>query len=200
MTKKTTIYIWLVLVVVLLVVGLAAKQQVQNQGQAGVFPAPDEETSAYLHSTFKEVIHLKPGLALPDVPITTASGTINFRDLKGPLLLNFWAVWCIPCIKELPSLEQLQKTNPNLPIRAVALDRNTDITYIQAFLDKNGIGDFAAYVTPMSTVTDAFSLRGVPTTLIIDGNGRVRYILAGEADWMAPEIQKFLNSLLENKQ
>lgn len=118
------------------------------------------------------------------------------------VLLNLWASWCSPCIRELPSLGALQeKYEPlGLSVIAVSLDRNKNIDNLKAFLDSRGIGDFALYHDHLNQVSRAFPARGIPTSFLIGPQGHILYVFEGDANWISPEAQMFFDSFLKPNQ
>ena len=121
----------------------------------------------------------------------------SFTDLKdqsfevrGPAVVNFWATWCAPCIKELPDLEQLgQKLNGQAMVYLVNFGENTKT--IEAFKAKKPelFGDHTVLLkdAKMSGLK-AYGLRGVPTTVLINASGEAVESIQGMKDWGADDI------------
>lgn len=163
------------------------------------FVMPTAELEAAIAPDFITIAPFK--FSAPDIPYKGQAGRMfNIKDIKGPALINFWAMWCAPCVEELPSLEGLNKKFPQLEVIAISLDRTDDISSINTFLDQRGIGDFAAHQGNMTEISAAFRLRGIPTTVLIDPQGKVRYVFTGDADWMSEEIISFFSHVLQTKQ
>jgi thiol-disulfide isomerase/thioredoxin len=99
-------------------------------------------------------------------------------------LVNFWATWCAPCIRELPSLDRLQKRlkHSGVKIIALSLDRG-GVEAVTEFYAENGIHNLEVYVDPTMAAQQAFDIPGLPTTVLIDREGRDRGRLIGPADW-----------------
>lgn len=110
---------------------------------------------------------------------------LTLADFKGQVVLvNFWATWCTPCIRELPSLDRLQaQLKPSgVKIIALSLDRGgADV--VKRFFAENGIRHLDVYVDPTMDAQQAFKIPGLPTTVLIDRNGHDRGRLIGPADW-----------------
>ena len=124
---------------------------------------------------------------------------VKLADFKGKVLVvNLWATWCAPCVKEMPTLALLQSRYAGKPvtIMPISLDKGAeDIAKSKAFIaDKPPLayyhGDYALAfaITPAS--------EGLPTTLIFDRQGRERARLEGGADWSTPETGKLIDRLL----
>ena len=117
---------------------------------------------------------------------------INITEYKGKLLLlNFWATWCEPCKEEMPSLDKLQ-ANPeldNIKIFAINIGRETLDKVNKFFIDLN-IKNFEPYFDPPTTLAKMFSLRGIPTTILINKEGQEFARVIGSIDF---EDKNFIN-------
>ncbi len=117
---------------------------------------------------------------------------ININEYKGKvLLLNFWAVWCEPCKEEMPSLDKLQ-ANPELhkiKIFAINIGKETLDKVNKFFVDLN-IKNFEPYFDPPTTLAKKFSLRGVPTSILINKEGQEFARIMGSIDF---EDKNFIN-------
>ena len=110
---------------------------------------------------------------------------ININEYTGNLLiLNFWAVWCEPCKEEMPSLDKLQ-ANPELDkiiIFAINIGKENLDKVNKFFVDLN-IENFEPYFDPPRTLAKMFSLRGVPTTILINKKGQEFARVMGSIDF-----------------
>ncbi|MDC2998217.1 TlpA family protein disulfide reductase [Candidatus Pelagibacter sp.] len=117
---------------------------------------------------------------------------ININDYKGNfLILNFWAVWCEPCKEEMPSLDKLQ-ANPELDkikIFPINIGNETLDKVNQFFADFN-IENFEPYFDPPTTLAKKFSLRGVPTSILINKEGQEFARIMGSINF---EDKSFVN-------
>ena len=99
---------------------------------------------------------------------------ININEYTGNLLiLNFWATWCEPCKEEMPSLDRLQ-VNPeldNIKIFAINIGKENFNKVSKFFIEFN-IKNFEPYFDPPTTLAKMFSLRGIPTTILINKDGQ----------------------------
>jgi thiol-disulfide isomerase/thioredoxin len=122
-------------------------------------------------------------------------GDITLADFEGvPVLVNLWASWCAPCIKELPTLErveQAQAKDGQLGVIAVSQDRAPKAS-VDAFLADKGIGRFAAFHDPDMALSGAFGVEVLPTTLLYDSEGRELWRYVGDLDWTGTEAAKLL--------
>ena len=145
-----------------------------------------------------EFIPASPPQPAPEVSFTDLKGNwVALADFKGKLVLvNLWATWCQPCLKEMPSLEKLQTDQADkLTVAAISEDRGGN-QVVEPFVAKLGLDKVKIYLDPKSAVGHAFSVRGLPTTLVIDAEGRLIGRVEGAAEWdsakMAAALQPFL--------
>ncbi len=115
----------------------------------------------------------------PDFSMTTFAGQeISPAKLKGKILiLDFWATWCGPCKRELPEFQKFYQTHAqdaDLVFVAASVDRDT--AKVRPFIKENGYTFPVAFHNGAAMV---FGVQGIPTTLIIDGQGRIRYRIVG---------------------
>ena len=121
---------------------------------------------------------------------------LTLADFRGQVvLMNFWATWCAPCIRELPSLDRLQaRLKPSgVKIVALSIDRS-GVDAVKKFFVENGIRNLDVYVDPTMDAQEAFKIPGLPTSVLIDRNGRDRGRLVGPADWGGAEAAQLVLS------
>jgi thiol-disulfide isomerase/thioredoxin len=134
----------------------------------------------------------------PEISVTDMAGDpITLADFKGKfVILNLWATWCAPCLKEMPSLAALQaRLGPALTVLAVSEDRG-GANVVQPFVTEHGLDKLKTYLDPKSTATHAFAVRGLPTSLAIDADGRVLGRVEGGADWDSDVMRAVLAGLM----
>ena len=121
---------------------------------------------------------------------------INLGDYKGKLLiLNFWATWCAPCKEEMPSLDNLQ-TNidlNNLKIFPINIGQE-NLTKSELFFKKLNIENLDIYLDSPITLAKKFSLRGVPTTIFFNKEGKEFARVIGSTDFNNKEFINWLKS------
>jgi thiol-disulfide isomerase/thioredoxin len=122
-----------------------------------------------------------PGV-LPDLEFATLDGgRVMLSSFRGkPVVLNFWATWCAPCVAELPDLDRLAAGG--VVVVAASTD-HAGMEVVKPFLARHGISHADVVLDPGNTSTHAAGVVGFPTTLIIDAQGRLRGRLEGPADW-----------------
>ena len=137
-------------------------------------------------SSFKNiVIHKVPKTYDNVIFLDKKDKKINISDFKGNLLiLNFWATWCEPCKEEMPSLNNLQINTEldRLKIFTINIGNENMEKVNKFFLDLN-IQNFEPYFDPPITLAKKFSLRGVPTSILIDKNGKEFARIIGSIDF-----------------
>jgi thiol-disulfide isomerase/thioredoxin len=122
-------------------------------------------------------------------------GQFDLTKFKGsPVLVNLWASWCAPCIKELPTLQELegnQAKEGKLGIIAVSQDMAPQGS-VDAFLGERDIGRFAAYHDPDMALSSALGVQILPTTILYDAQGNELWRYVGDLDWTGPDAAKLI--------
>lgn len=147
----------------------------------------------------KGVDRSRKGEAAPTVKFKDPDGgEFDLSSFKGrPVLVNLWASWCAPCIKELPTLqrlEQAQAEEGRLGVIAVSQDQGPQGS-VEAFLAERDIGRFAAFHDPQMKLTDALGIQVMPTTILYDAEGKEVWRYVGDLDWTGEEAAKLLAEL-----
>jgi thiol-disulfide isomerase/thioredoxin len=149
-----------------------------------------------------EFIPTSPPLPAPAVSFVDLTGnTVSLSQLTGDtVLVNLWATWCEPCLREMPSLERLQlRLGDKITVVAVSEDRGGAKT-VEPFIDKLGLKSIRTCLDPKSTAERAFKVQGLPTTFLIDRRGRVVGKVEGAAEWDSPELVDILKSFLGDEE
>ena len=110
---------------------------------------------------------------------------INIKEFNGNLiLLNFWATWCEPCKEEMPSLDRLQSNQNlnNLKVFAINISQES-VKKVDIFFKDLNIKNFEPYFDAPTTLAKTFSLRGVPTSILIDKDGKEFARIIGSIDF-----------------
>jgi thiol-disulfide isomerase/thioredoxin len=179
-----------ILLPVLLLIALAVASIYVFKGEERkVSDAPASPMAAFIkHSTPKDM-----------ADFSFVDGTGAVKDLpmwKGKVvLLNLWATWCAPCRKEMPDLAKLQKLLGGADFEVVAISEDLKGAEASAaFLKEAGVESLALYVDPKATALAAIQSVGLPTTLLIDRNGKEVGRLLGPADWASVEAQDLVKA------
>jgi thiol-disulfide isomerase/thioredoxin len=133
---------------------------------------------------------------------TLDGDTIALADLRGSVLVvNLWATWCHPCVKELPSLERLQASleGEGLRVLAINVDRLPETRAaeeVARFLDRIGV-ELTVLLDPAGRAETVFGAMGLPTTLVIGRDGRLAYRRLGAGDWDLPPLRDHVVAALQ---
>ena len=141
-----------------------------------------------LHKKPLEIKELKfKDFNLNDVDLTEKKGNI--------MILNFWATWCLPCKKEMPSLEKLSEEYPEIMIYPINLEKPNQDKTLKFFSDLE-ISKLNIYFDPNFSLVKIFNMRGVPTSILIDKNGQEFGRVIGEIDFFDKSFIKLLKKYL----
>lgn len=120
----------------------------------------------------------------------------TLADYRGKVvLLNFWASWCPPCLREMPSMERLRVKMAGRPLEIVALNSAEAPEEVNAYLARMKLG-FPILLDPDGSNTKRWKIFALPTTFMLDAEGRVRYVLTGPTEWDEGEALGIIESLL----
>ena len=144
-------------------------------------------------------VMLDPPKALPGVRFVDGDGRSRaLSDFRGKfVLLNIWATWCIPCRKEMPTLDRLQSTlgGNGFEVVAMSIDRG-GLDVVRKFYGEIGVSHLATYIDASGRTFRDLAIVGLPTTLLIHRAGREIGRHVGPAEWDAPDTIAFLRRLI----
>lgn len=134
----------------------------------------------------------------PDFVLKDIYGqSINLSQFKGkPVLLNFWATWCGPCREELPSMQRMHeasKKNGEFHIIAISIDRS-NLKKVNKYAEDLNL-TFPILVDPDRETRKAYFIRGLPTSYLIDAEGKLRGFISGSRNWDSPASLELMKSL-----
>lgn len=160
-------------------------------------PAPEGPFAENL--TFSD-----PPVPAPSTAFETLDGVaLSLAEFKGEVVLvNFWATWCAPCVREMPALERLHLTlkDEGFLVMAVSEDRG-GAAKVAPFLDRLGLKDLPIFLDKSGErrgkLAQAFGLRGLPATYLIGRDGTVIAGMTGPAEWDSPEAVDFIRHYLK---
>jgi thiol-disulfide isomerase/thioredoxin len=142
---------------------------------------------------------LAPWTGAPSLPIDLLrpdGAPLTLTDLRGKVVLvNFWATWCAPCVAEMPSLQRLRDMLGADGFEVLGVNLREGPARIDAFTQQTGVR-FPIVRDTDGAVARAWGARIFPSSYVIDRTGRVRYVLAGEADWTSPALVATIRALL----
>ncbi|MGP0628469.1 peroxiredoxin family protein [Nitrospina sp. 32_T5] len=140
----------------------------------------------------------------PAPPFTLKSldgGDRSLKDYRGRyLLLNFWATWCGPCKMEMPSLEALHRRfqAENLTVLGISNDPFGK-RVVEPFMNAYNL-TFPVLLDPKQEISKQYGVHSLPTSFLIDPEGRILGVLAGAEDWSKPETIAYFMDLLKVQQ
>lgn len=121
----------------------------------------------------------------PDFAIKDETGKqIKLSDFRGHVVfLNFWATWCVPCRKEMPDMELVNRVFKDRKFKMIPVSVDTNFDDVKKFYQELKLTTMPMYLDPGKQVADKYSVFKFPETYIIDGNGRVLKHYVGEKFW-----------------
>jgi thiol-disulfide isomerase/thioredoxin len=135
-----------------------------------------------------------PELVYPDLE----GKSHKLSDYRGKVVLvNFWATWCPPCRREMPSMERLHQILKDQPFAILAIDQQEDADTVFAFtaqLDPEPT--FPLLLDPKSLSARAYGVKGLPVSVIIDKQGNIVYRAVGGREFDHPELIAMLRALI----
>lgn len=197
---KTAISYLLFPLGLILLTGCGGEEAVQagatssNEELAGTY-RPDEPATATLTGRAS-----KKGDVMPDYTANDLNGgTWRLADEDGVTMLNLWATWCGPCRYEIPELIELQKEfgDQGLQVVGVSMDRRGMEEKIDTFAENAGI-NYKIVHDPQATLADVFETTIIPTTALINRDGKIIWFHAGIVSGDDPDLREALESTLGN--
>lgn len=138
------------------------------------------------------------GFLAPQFALSDLSGKmVSLQDLRGKVvLLNFWATWCGPCKREIPSLERLyqKRRDKGFVILAVNTER-TSASTVSSFTEKYGMS-FPILLNPQADVANNYWIRAIPTSFLLDKKGVIRWKIVGGREWDDSGVLNRVDQLL----
>ncbi|MCB1877671.1 MAG: TlpA family protein disulfide reductase [Chromatiales bacterium] len=124
-----------------------------------------------------------------DFALIDLQGKIHrLEDFRGkPLIVNFWATWCPPCRREMPSMERAWQQLQTQGVAMVAIDVGEDEAAVAGFLEQTPVS-FLMLLDKDSSVVQSWPVLGLPTTFVVDAQGRFVYKAVGGREWDDPAL------------
>ena len=136
---------------------------------------------------------------LPELGFVDGKGReLTLGTFKGQtILLNIWATWCVPCREEMPALDRLEAKlgGPDFQVVALSIDRD-GLPAVRAFYEELGLQALGIYVDQSGQAAYELGAVGIPTTLLVDPEGREIGRTVGPAEWDGEEVTQFLAQYL----
>jgi len=141
---------------------------------------------------------VKEGAVAPDFTLKDLKGATRTLPRGDVVLLNFWATWCPPCRKEMPSMVSLYERLKDHGLKVVAVSVDRELADLTGFVREYGIPFEVLHDADLS-VSHRYGVYKYPETFIIDRRGKVRYHLIGAVNWMDPAVLQTLQAMLIEK-
>lgn len=120
-------------------------------------------------------------------------------DYRGKVVVvNFWASWCVPCLREMPSLQRLKEKFGDRPFEIVAVDVAEPGNVVEASRDRMDI-DFTILLDTEKAAMKAWGVTILPTSYLLDTKGQIRYQTVGPVDWETDSVLRAVESLLPKR-
>lgn len=129
---------------------------------------------------------IDPPRPTPDTAAETLDGTaVALPDLRGRVaVVNFWATWCAPCVEEMPALDRLAASlDPDEAVVVAVSNDRGGAKVVRPFLERLGVDALEVWLDAKGALGRAAGLRGLPTTFVVDREGRMVGRLEGAAEW-----------------
>ena len=123
--------------------------------------------------------------------------SITLNDYKGmTIVLNVWATWCAPCVKEIPSLDRLaDRLDGKKSVVLVVSQDKGGAAIARPFLERLGVRNLSAFADPSGKLSRVLGIRGLPTTFIIGPNGMAVARVEGPIEWDSEQVVRYISSI-----
>jgi thiol-disulfide isomerase/thioredoxin len=173
--------------------------RVQTEAAPGAAAKASSGLAAFAKGDMAAFVVKKQPAPVPAIQMIDGDGKpVSLADWKGKVvLLNLWATWCAPCLQEMPSLDQLKGAlgGKNFDVVAVSIDRGAQ-EKPKGFFAKAGIKSLRFLQDPSGRAFADLKTPGMPTTLLIDRDGREIGRLVGPAEWNSPDAQALVKAAI----
>ncbi|HSH29472.1 MAG TPA: TlpA disulfide reductase family protein [Thiohalobacter sp.] len=146
-----------------------------------------------------DLTRLPEPVPAPEFALEDMDGEIHrLSDLRGRVVMvNFWATWCPPCREEMPSMEAVYQDLKDQGFRVLALNQWETPDQVFPYMGQLDVyPSFPVLFDRDSSVAEAYGVKGLPTTVLVDKQGRVVYRAVGGRDFNHPEVRRLIERLL----
>ncbi len=157
----------------------------------------DGLVQAHAKGTLAQLKPGTPGRVAPNIPFMTRDQQKTVKDFAGQVVvLNLWASWCAPCVKELPSLDRLQAAfNINDVVVLVVAQDTAGWAAVDRKWSTLGMKNIDTYLDEDLMLMNTYKAPSLPLTIIYDRKGREVARMMRPAEWDAPEAKAFLKAV-----
>jgi thiol-disulfide isomerase/thioredoxin len=142
---------------------------------------------------------VEPPVASADFTLPDVNGDPHaLSDYRGRvLMLNFWATWCPPCRREMPSMQRLYAKYRDRGLAVVAVNQWEDEQLVSEFIGHLSlVPDFPILFDRENRVAETYGVKGLPTTYLLDRDGNIRFVAIGGREFDHPEVEALIEGLL----
>ncbi|MCL1115332.1 TlpA family protein disulfide reductase [Shewanella basaltis] len=161
---------------------------------ASAYPGMQAQSNPATQSTLDRINILPQPFPIALVDFTNATGKpVNFEHYKGKVVIvNLWATWCPPCVRELPALHRLTQTLNADQFVLLPISIDADTAMVKPFLAEIGLSAFNSYFDPQQDLRDVFPLDTIPATFILNEQGELVAYVRSYVDWDDKNAVAFL--------
>ena len=144
---------------------------------------------------------LGANLTAPMTQFIAPNGSpVSLKAFKGKtVILNVWATWCGPCIREMPALERLSgKLDRGSAVVVLVSQDKGGVAIAKPFLDRLGIKNLTAYADPSGKLSRSLGIRGLPTTFIVTPKGTLASRAEGALEWDSETLVNYITRIGTN--
>jgi thiol-disulfide isomerase/thioredoxin len=159
---------------------------------------PKNNLQRFAEGNLKKLVVLDKPPVQPTRSFKNIKGQdVKLQDFRGKIvLLNIWATWCVPCVAEIPSLNQLQKDYGGEEFEIVAISIDRSIADAQDFFVEQGIENLSLYHDLSLGIGSDVNVGAFPISVFYDQKGREIARIPGEVDWQSDEVRAFLTAII----
>jgi thiol-disulfide isomerase/thioredoxin len=172
----------------------------QPAGASGTVPPVGTAAGTVTSAPIGTFVPLVGGDFTQVAPLDGVGKPADMSSYRGKaLLVNLWATWCAPCIEELPSLGKLQQARggDTFAVVTIAIDER-DPAKIEPFLAGHGAANLPALIDVNRTIDKMTPVSALPTSLLVDRDGKARAMLAGDARWHCGKALAAIDAFIKN--
>ncbi|MGL4750137.1 MAG: TlpA family protein disulfide reductase [Shewanella sp.] len=143
-------------------------------------------------------IEMQYARGIPEVPFIDEAGkTQTLAQYQGKLtLVNLWATWCAPCLREIPELQKLQQQYQGKNLNVVPISIDEEIQDVRPFLNKYGFNNYSTWLDPNKNIEGIVPTTVVPASYFFDAKGNLVGFIRGYLDWGDKDVVSYLDQLI----